>query len=236
MRLAELRGRSDTLTARERPVVAVVAGRLNKQIAGELGVSGMTVRRSPPADHAAVQVAGEARLVRLAGRLGHHPAAEILTPRARRGRWAETRAFRDFHVLISNQFALSHLAGPGTCPFRRPARAWCRKALRRPPGPPALITAARRRAVHGIVFGAPPAARTQSASLPKFGRWILPAIYSRPMKTKSCNPASGPTRSGFRRSQDQRRSPREFGLCAIGGIHISGIAEQVLRRAPSGAC
>src|SRR5882672_6690040 len=37
-RLAELRGRSDTLTARERQVMSlVVAGRLNKQIAGELG-------------------------------------------------------------------------------------------------------------------------------------------------------------------------------------------------------
>src|SRR5712675_1377644 len=37
-RLSELRARSDTLTARERQVMSlVVAGRLNKQIAGELG-------------------------------------------------------------------------------------------------------------------------------------------------------------------------------------------------------
>ena len=45
MRLAELRARSDTLTARERQVMSlVVAGRLNKQIAAELGISEMTAK------------------------------------------------------------------------------------------------------------------------------------------------------------------------------------------------
>ena len=43
--MAVLRGRFDTLTAREREVmVRVVTGRLNKQIAGELGISGVTVK------------------------------------------------------------------------------------------------------------------------------------------------------------------------------------------------
>src|ERR671928_1295792 len=45
VRLAELRSRFQTLTARERQVLSlVIAGRLNKQIAGELGVSEMTVK------------------------------------------------------------------------------------------------------------------------------------------------------------------------------------------------
>lgn len=43
--LADLRARFETLTAREREVMAwVVAGRLNKQIAGELGISEITVK------------------------------------------------------------------------------------------------------------------------------------------------------------------------------------------------
>jgi len=42
---AELRERLDTLTARERQVMQlVVAGRLNKQIAAELGISEMTAK------------------------------------------------------------------------------------------------------------------------------------------------------------------------------------------------
>src|SRR5256714_12184618 len=45
LRLAELRSRLDPLTARERQaLILVIAGRLNKQIAGELGVSEMTVK------------------------------------------------------------------------------------------------------------------------------------------------------------------------------------------------
>ncbi len=42
---AEVRKRFETLTAREREVMAgVVAGRLNKQIAGDLGISEITVK------------------------------------------------------------------------------------------------------------------------------------------------------------------------------------------------
>jgi FixJ family two-component response regulator len=42
---AELRARFDTLTAREREVMArVAAGRLNKQIAGDLGINEVTVK------------------------------------------------------------------------------------------------------------------------------------------------------------------------------------------------
>ena len=43
--IAELRGRFDTLTAREREVMAlVVSGRLNKQIAYDIGISEITVK------------------------------------------------------------------------------------------------------------------------------------------------------------------------------------------------
>jgi FixJ family two-component response regulator len=69
--LAELRSRSDTLTARERQVMSlVVAGRLNKQIAGELGVSEMTVKMHRRQVMRKMQAAGVAQLVRLADRLG----------------------------------------------------------------------------------------------------------------------------------------------------------------------
>ena len=70
-RMAELRARSDTLTARERQVMSlVVAGRLNKQIAGELGVSEMTVKMHRRQVMRKMQVAGVAQLVRLADQLG----------------------------------------------------------------------------------------------------------------------------------------------------------------------
>ncbi len=71
MRLAELRARFDTLTARERQVMSlVVAGRLNKQIAGELGVSEMTVKMHRRQVMRKMQAAGVAQLVRLADQLG----------------------------------------------------------------------------------------------------------------------------------------------------------------------
>src|SRR5919202_1805932 len=71
MRLAELRSRFDTLTARERQVMSlVVAGRLNKQIAGELGVSEMTVKMHRRQVMRKMQAAGVAQLVRLADQLG----------------------------------------------------------------------------------------------------------------------------------------------------------------------
>ena len=71
LRLSELRTRFDTLTARERQVLAlVVAGRLNKQIAGELGVSEMTVKMHRRQVMRKMQAAGVAQLVRLADQLG----------------------------------------------------------------------------------------------------------------------------------------------------------------------
>lgn len=70
-RLAELRGRYNTLTARERQVMSLVAaGRLNKQIAGELGVSEMTVKMHRRQVMRKMQAAGVAQLVRLADQLG----------------------------------------------------------------------------------------------------------------------------------------------------------------------
>ena len=71
MRLAELRTRFATLTARERQVMSlVVAGRLNKQIAGELGVSEMTVKMHRRQVMRKMQAAGVAQLVRLADQIG----------------------------------------------------------------------------------------------------------------------------------------------------------------------
>src|SRR3982074_1992946 len=71
IRIAELRSRFTTLTARERQVLAlVIAGRLNKQIAGELGVSEMTVKMHRRQVVRKMQAAGLAQLVRLADQLG----------------------------------------------------------------------------------------------------------------------------------------------------------------------
>jgi len=70
-RLAELRTRFDTLTARERQVLSlVISGRLNKQIAGELGVSEMTVKMHRRQVMRKMQATGLAQLVRLADQLG----------------------------------------------------------------------------------------------------------------------------------------------------------------------
>src|SRR6059058_1992665 len=70
-RLAELRSRFDTLTARERQILGlVVAGRLNKQIAGDLGVSEMTVKMHRRQVMRKMQATGVAQLVRLADQLG----------------------------------------------------------------------------------------------------------------------------------------------------------------------
>ena len=71
LRLAELRSRFDMLTARERQVLLlVIAGRLNKQIAGELGVSEMTVKMHRRQVMRKMQATGLAQLVRLADQLG----------------------------------------------------------------------------------------------------------------------------------------------------------------------
>jgi FixJ family two-component response regulator len=70
-RLAELQARYETLTARERQVMSlVVAGRLNKQIAGELGVSEMTVKMHRRQVMRKMQAGGVAQLVRLADQIG----------------------------------------------------------------------------------------------------------------------------------------------------------------------
>src|SRR5437868_12479365 len=70
LRLAELRSRFDTLTARERQVLLlVIAGRLNKQIAGELGVSEMTVKMHRRQVMRKMQATGLAQLVRLSDQL-----------------------------------------------------------------------------------------------------------------------------------------------------------------------
>jgi len=70
-RIAELRSRFDTLTARERQVLGlVVAGRLNKQIAGDLGVSEMTVKMHRRQVMRKMQATGLAQLVRLSDQLG----------------------------------------------------------------------------------------------------------------------------------------------------------------------
>src|SRR5205823_775958 len=70
-RLTELRGRFEMLTARERQVLSlVIAGRLNKQIAGELGVSEMTVKMHRRQVMRKMQATGLAQLVRLADQLG----------------------------------------------------------------------------------------------------------------------------------------------------------------------
>jgi FixJ family two-component response regulator len=71
VRLSELRTRFQTLTARERQVLSlVIAGRLNKQIAGELGVSEMTVKMHRRQVMRKMQAAGVAQLVRLADQIG----------------------------------------------------------------------------------------------------------------------------------------------------------------------
>jgi FixJ family two-component response regulator len=69
--LAELRGRYASLTAREREVMAgVIAGLLNKQIAGELGKTEATVKEQRAHVMSKMQAASLAELVLFATRLG----------------------------------------------------------------------------------------------------------------------------------------------------------------------
>jgi FixJ family two-component response regulator len=68
--LAELRRRYDTLTPRERDVMAgVVAGLLNKQIAGEFGTTEATVKEQRAQVMLKMRAGSVAGLVRSAGRL-----------------------------------------------------------------------------------------------------------------------------------------------------------------------
>jgi FixJ family two-component response regulator len=68
--LRELQARYETLTPREREVLAqVVAGKLNKQIAGEIGAAERTVKAHRAQVMEKMQVGSLAELVRVAARL-----------------------------------------------------------------------------------------------------------------------------------------------------------------------
>jgi FixJ family two-component response regulator len=71
LELAELRHRYDSLTPREREVMArIVAGMINKQIAAEFGTSEVTVKEQRGQVMLKMQVTSLANLVRIAARLG----------------------------------------------------------------------------------------------------------------------------------------------------------------------
>jgi FixJ family two-component response regulator len=70
-KLSEICARLDTLTPREREVLEhVVAGKLNKQIAGDLGVTEATIKMHRARVMAKMKVQAVAALVRLAERCG----------------------------------------------------------------------------------------------------------------------------------------------------------------------
>jgi FixJ family two-component response regulator len=70
-----LQNRYETLTAREREVMAlVVAGRLNKQVGGELGISEITVKAHRGHVMRKMKADSLPDLVTMAARLGVRPA------------------------------------------------------------------------------------------------------------------------------------------------------------------
>jgi len=78
---AELRGRYASLTPRERDVLMrIVAGLLNKQIAGELGTSEATVKEQRAHVMTKMQAGSVAELVRFASRLGVTPSDSASNP------------------------------------------------------------------------------------------------------------------------------------------------------------
>ena len=79
--LSELQRRYESLTPRERDVMAgVVAGLLNKQIAAEFGTSEATVKEQRGQVMLKMQAGSVAELVRIAGRLGIAPHPSGGTP------------------------------------------------------------------------------------------------------------------------------------------------------------
>jgi FixJ family two-component response regulator len=79
--LSALRARFESLTAREREVLElVVAGRLNKQIAGHIGAAERTVKAHRAQVMEKMQVGSLADLVRAAGRL--HQGAGVIPPKS----------------------------------------------------------------------------------------------------------------------------------------------------------
>jgi FixJ family two-component response regulator len=77
----QLHGRYASLTPRERDVLAgIVAGLLNKQIAGELGTSEATVKEQRAHLMAKMQAGSVAELVRFASRLGITPTSSGSNP------------------------------------------------------------------------------------------------------------------------------------------------------------
>jgi len=74
--LADLRGRYDTLTPRQREVMArIVAGLLNKQIGAEFGTTEATVKEQRGQVMAKMRAGSLAELVRIAARLEVSPVA-----------------------------------------------------------------------------------------------------------------------------------------------------------------
>ena len=79
--LAELRRRYDSLTPREREVMAgIMAGLLNKQMAIELGTSEATVKEQRRQVMLKIQAGSLAELVRTAERLGISPPKQQPNP------------------------------------------------------------------------------------------------------------------------------------------------------------
>jgi FixJ family two-component response regulator len=82
--LAELRGRFEKLTARERDVFAlVVTGRLNKQIAADLGTAEQTVKVHRGRIMQKLGAGSVAELVRFAERIAGQPWAAVFSPATR---------------------------------------------------------------------------------------------------------------------------------------------------------